>query len=96
MINHPNKIKNLIKKSNQRINKITSNNPDKKILRLLNFIRQGVKLGYNLAGKDIQDFDNKTLRLISPRFLSVVPENIDNDTVKFLFNKKKFIYLFYF
>ncbi|KAI1709539.1 moulting cycle domain-containing protein [Ditylenchus destructor] len=54
--------------------------------KLLALLRQGLKLGYTIAGKNTTDFDDKTLRIVSPRFLSVVPEEDQskNDTVEFL------------
>jgi hypothetical protein len=50
--------------------------------RLTNLVRDGIKLGYRLADKNMtgDELDEKTLKLISPRFLSVVPDN-ETDTV---------------
>ena len=31
----------------------------------------GVKLGLTIAGKDVSDFDEKTLKMISPKFMSL-------------------------
>lgn len=59
--------------------------PNKPIGRLVNLIKDGVKLGYRLAQKNIteKELDDKTFKLISPRFLSVVPDN-DTDSMNFI------------
>uniref|UniRef100_A0A915EAM5 Uncharacterized protein n=1 Tax=Ditylenchus dipsaci TaxID=166011 RepID=A0A915EAM5_9BILA len=44
----------------------------------MNLLREGFKLGYTISGKNASKFDDKNLKIVSPRFLSVVPENEDN------------------
>lgn len=51
------------------------------VSRLTDLVRDGVKLGFSIAGENTTDFDEKTMKVISPRFLSVIPEDADNDTV---------------
>lgn len=50
--------------------------------KVLDLLRQGVKLGYSVTGQNISNFDDKTLKVASPRFLSLLPED-DNQTVSF-------------
>ena len=38
-------------------------------------------MGYNIAGKNTTDFDEKILKVVSPRFLSVVPEQQEEDII---------------
>ncbi|KAI1732619.1 moulting cycle domain-containing protein [Ditylenchus destructor] len=54
--------------------------------KLMGLLRQGLKIGYTLAGKNTSDFDDKTLKIASPRFLSVVPEEegYKNETIDFI------------
>ncbi|CAK5076150.1 unnamed protein product [Meloidogyne enterolobii] len=49
-------------------------------------LREGIKLGYALAGHNASDIDNKTMRMVSPRFFSVTAEDDPehNDTVDFI------------
>ncbi|KAE9554210.1 hypothetical protein FO519_002574 [Halicephalobus sp. NKZ332] len=60
-------------------------NPVKKIMGLM---REGLKLGYMAAGRNTSGFDTKTVRVMSPRFLSVTPEeqseNEDEDFLEVL------------
>lgn len=41
----------------------------------------GVKLGMMLAGKNVSNFDDRKIALMSPQFLSVLPDEQGNDTV---------------
>ncbi|KAI1705938.1 moulting cycle domain-containing protein [Ditylenchus destructor] len=54
--------------------------------RLVALLRQGLKIGYSFTGKNASDLDDKTLKVASPRFLSVVPEEEEykNETMEFL------------
>nr|CAD2195334.1 unnamed protein product [Meloidogyne enterolobii] len=54
--------------------------------RLVQMLREGIKLGYALAGHNASDIDNKTMRMVSPRFFSVTAEDDPehNDTVDFI------------
>ncbi|KAI6237542.1 hypothetical protein M3Y95_00276000 [Aphelenchoides besseyi] len=42
--------------------------------RLSQLLRDGIRLGYSLTGGNLTGFDDKPLRVMSPRFLSVMPE----------------------
>jgi hypothetical protein len=44
-------------------------------------LRDGFKLGYSLAGQNISNFDNKTLKMISPKFFGLLPETDNGDEV---------------
>lgn len=52
--------------------------------RFVKLLREGLKLGYMVAGKNTTNFDSKTLKMASPRFLSVISEQDpeQNETVK--------------
>ncbi|GMR36903.1 hypothetical protein PMAYCL1PPCAC_07098, partial [Pristionchus mayeri] len=51
----------------------------------LNLMREAVKLGMSLGGKNVSNFDKKTLKLVSPRFMSVVEDDAeDDDTINLL------------
>lgn len=70
----PTKLGEFLKKARNRKDK----KPAEKIIDLL---RDGFKLGYALAGQNTTDFDKKNMKLMSPRFLGVVPEDKENDAV---------------
>ncbi|CAO4377635.1 unnamed protein product [Caenorhabditis nigoni] len=50
----------------------------------LMMIRDGVKLGMMLAGKNVSNFDERKISLMSPQFMSVLPDEQANDTVNLL------------
>ncbi|GMR45119.1 hypothetical protein PMAYCL1PPCAC_15314, partial [Pristionchus mayeri] len=53
---------------------------DQKIMRQpLKLMRDAVKLGLMAAGKNVSDFADKTLKLISPRLLPVMSEEENAD-----------------
>ncbi|TKR62856.1 hypothetical protein L596_026763 [Steinernema carpocapsae] len=59
-----------------------ANGKDKKMLNnVMNFARDGVKLGMMLTNQNTSDFDHKNVRINSPRFLSITPEENPDDTV---------------
>ncbi|KAE9547626.1 hypothetical protein FO519_009162 [Halicephalobus sp. NKZ332] len=76
VLDDPKELKSLARHQKQE----KSKEPMRKILDLL---REGVKLSYQMTGKNVSDFDDKTLKVASPRFLSVVPEN-EEDTANLL------------
>ncbi|CAD5218193.1 unnamed protein product [Bursaphelenchus okinawaensis] len=50
------------------------NKPKSPEEKITNLLKDGIKLGYSLAGHDTSDFDEKSMRIASPRFLSLMPE----------------------
>lgn len=71
----PKKLKMFLKDKQQ---KEAANDPKQRLITLL---RDGVKLGYSLTGRNTSEFDDKTLKAFSPRLMSVVPEQEDDDLV---------------
>ncbi|KAK5979264.1 hypothetical protein GCK32_000651 [Trichostrongylus colubriformis] len=47
-------------------------------------VRESLKIALVLSGKNVSDFDKKTIKLLSPRFLSVVPEQDTEDLITLL------------
>ncbi|CTQ86937.1 MLt-TeN (mlt-10) related [Caenorhabditis elegans] len=50
----------------------------------LMMIRDGVKLGMMLTGQNVSNFDDRKIALMSPQFMSVLPDEQANDTVNLL------------
>nr|CAD2159278.1 unnamed protein product [Meloidogyne enterolobii] len=73
VIGNPEKLQQFLKK--KRLDKEKA-----PLQRLVNLLRDGIKLGYAFTGQNSTELDNKTLKLVSPRFLSVTPEEGHNDT----------------
>ncbi|KAI1701421.1 moulting cycle domain-containing protein [Ditylenchus destructor] len=80
IFNDPSKLKRWLNEKRK------SMKPKDPMEKLLGLFRQGLKLGHSLAGENVTDFDDKTLKVVSPRFLSVVPEedHSTNDTVNLM------------
>uniref|UniRef100_A0A7E4VKX0 ANK_REP_REGION domain-containing protein n=1 Tax=Panagrellus redivivus TaxID=6233 RepID=A0A7E4VKX0_PANRE len=49
--------------------------------KMLNFLRDGIKLGHSFFGKNVSNFDEKTVKVLSPRMLSVTPEDNENGDI---------------
>ncbi|KHJ81621.1 hypothetical protein OESDEN_18691, partial [Oesophagostomum dentatum] len=47
----------------------------------MRFLRESIKMLLAASGKNVTNFDKKTIKLISPRFLSLVPDQNDDDLV---------------
>ncbi|VDK34631.1 unnamed protein product [Gongylonema pulchrum] len=56
----------------------------KVIAEPIKLLRDSIKLGMMLAGKNVSGFDNKTVRLASPKFFGIVPEEYSNDETRLL------------
>lgn len=50
----------------------------------LKFLRQAVKTAMMLGGQNVTDFDRKTLKMASPRMMSIVPEQEDESLFNLL------------
>ncbi|EGT54077.1 hypothetical protein CAEBREN_30863 [Caenorhabditis brenneri] len=50
---------------------------EKMMMVPIDLIRQAAKIGLGLAGHNTTGMDEKTLKLISPRFMSVLPDNTE-------------------
>ena len=48
---------------------------EKMMMIPIDLIRQATKIGLGLSGHNTTDMDTKTIKLISPRFMSVLPED---------------------
>ncbi|PIC47250.1 hypothetical protein B9Z55_006666 [Caenorhabditis nigoni] len=48
---------------------------DEMMMVPIDLIRQAAKIGLGLTGKNTSDMDGKTIKLFSPRFMSVLPED---------------------
>ncbi|KAK5977128.1 hypothetical protein GCK32_011969 [Trichostrongylus colubriformis] len=68
-----------MKRDYQKRKKSTSS-VDRAIAGPVNLARQGVKLAMMLTGQNASDFEDKSLRMISPRIMSLVPENGSTST----------------
>uniref|UniRef100_A0A0N4U3B2 PABC domain-containing protein n=1 Tax=Dracunculus medinensis TaxID=318479 RepID=A0A0N4U3B2_DRAME len=51
---------------------------------LMKLARRGIKLGMSLSGKNTSDFDQKELRIGSPRFFSLLPDENSDNTINLL------------
>ncbi|EPB66528.1 hypothetical protein ANCCEY_14382 [Ancylostoma ceylanicum] len=59
----------------------TMSTEDKMMQAPVKLIREGLKLGMMMTGRNVSNFDRQNVKLISPRLLSLVPEEVDEDTV---------------
>ncbi|CAO4367973.1 unnamed protein product [Caenorhabditis nigoni] len=50
----------------------------------LKFLREAVKTAMMLGGQNVTDFDQKTLKMVSPRLMSIVPEQEDESLFNLL------------
>lgn len=65
------------------ISKKRNEKPYESTAKISTLVRQGIKLGFQLAGENATDMDEKNMKLVSPRFLSLVPEDNETDSVGF-------------
>jgi hypothetical protein len=82
MIEHPQRLKELL---NTRSQDDPKTNREQKLMRL---VRDGIKLGYSLTGRNTSELDDKNFKAFSPRLLSVVPEEDDKNLVIFKFDSR--------
>ncbi|EFP05188.1 CRE-MLTN-5 protein [Caenorhabditis remanei] len=56
--------------------KVSNMTEEEKMMMIpIDLIRQATKIGLGLSGHNTTDMDTKTIKLISPRFMSVLPED---------------------
>ncbi|KAJ1371632.1 hypothetical protein KIN20_033617 [Parelaphostrongylus tenuis] len=59
-------------------------NEEKMAQAPVKLIRQGLKLAMMLSGQNVSDFNKKNVKMISPRLLSLVPDEADEKTINLL------------
>ncbi|KIH48936.1 hypothetical protein ANCDUO_20991 [Ancylostoma duodenale] len=72
----------IMKKAYEQEHKETEQ--DKLLKAPIDLVRQAVKISMMMSGKNVSNFDKKNFKMVSPRFLPVVPEEDDNDDVNLL------------
>ncbi|EPB76265.1 hypothetical protein ANCCEY_04627 [Ancylostoma ceylanicum] len=72
----------LMKKAYQQEHKETEQ--DKLLKAPIDLVRQAVKISMMMSGNNVSNFDEKNFKMVSPRFLPVVPEEDDEDDINFL------------
>ncbi|KHJ98016.1 hypothetical protein OESDEN_02000 [Oesophagostomum dentatum] len=59
--------------------------PEDKMMQVpVKLIREGLKMGMMMSGHNVSNFDRANVKLISPRLLSLVPEDSNDETVNLL------------
>ncbi|CAO4377634.1 unnamed protein product [Caenorhabditis nigoni] len=59
--------------------------PDDKILHEpIKLIREAIKIGMTMAGKNASEIGDKKIAFLSPQFMSILPDEVANDTVSLL------------
>lgn len=53
--------------------------PKKTEEKIMNVIREGVRIGYMLSGQNMTNFDQRSLKMASPRFLGLMPDKASDD-----------------
>ncbi|CAD5210618.1 unnamed protein product [Bursaphelenchus okinawaensis] len=76
IIKDPVKMKEFIKAHKKKKRK-----PEEKVV---DTIRDAMKLVYSIAGQNTTNFDNRTMKIASPRFLGVVPEDKQEDEINLI------------
>lgn len=54
--------------------------PTEPVDRLMRLLRQAIRLGYSLTGRNGTDMEHRTFRTLSPRFLSVIPQQEEHES----------------
>ncbi|CAJ0607441.1 unnamed protein product [Cylicocyclus nassatus] len=62
----------------------TLSKEDKMMQAPVKLVREGLKLGMMITGRNVSNFDKQNVKLISPRLLSLVPEGTEDDVVNLL------------
>ncbi|WKX89417.1 hypothetical protein Q1695_008797 [Nippostrongylus brasiliensis] len=76
------KLEKFMKKANKAAMKMTD---EEKLMQApVNIVREGVKLGMMLGGQNTSDFDEKNLKIASPRLLPLLPDEDDDGSVNLL------------
>ncbi|CAI5442261.1 unnamed protein product [Caenorhabditis angaria] len=69
---------------NQEITKLMRKKETEEIRVPLKFLREAVKMALTIGGHNTTDFEKKTLKMVSPRLMSVVPEQEDESIYNLL------------
>ncbi|RCN44073.1 hypothetical protein ANCCAN_09936 [Ancylostoma caninum] len=70
----------------ERAKKVEDRVDDKEKLMMgpIELLRDAVKIGMALSGRNVSNFNEKNVKMISPRFLSILPDEEEDETVKLI------------
>ncbi|KIH60005.1 hypothetical protein ANCDUO_09751 [Ancylostoma duodenale] len=76
------KMEKLMERANNLEDKVDDR--EKLMMGPIELLRDAVRIGMAMSGRNVSNFNEKNVKMISPRFLSVLPDEEEEETVKLI------------